>query len=111
MALPFSLPMPYRFDLKSALVFWKFRLHTLIHTFPLEILPPYLWSNWKTIHFSKNTAEIRHLFFVGIGFAFLPKKKLEVRHVLCRLLCGPSTWLSGRSKHDFQEARPIILDR
>ena len=42
MALPFSLAIPYRFDLKSALSLWECAYHTLIYTLPLEIQLPYL---------------------------------------------------------------------
>ena len=44
MALPFSLAIPYRFDLKSALSLWECALHTLIHTFAFQSYPLYLWA-------------------------------------------------------------------
>jgi hypothetical protein len=61
-----------------------------------------------------NAGLLRLRLFIGIGFAFLPKKKLEVSHVFCglhKLDFGYSIGLCVPSKHDSQKARQIILGR
>ena len=72
--------------------------------FCISEMPTISMGKLENYSFVKEQCEALASLFFGIGFAFLPKKKLEVGHVLFGLhicicyRCG--SWLSLSSKYD-----------